>query len=135
MPVIPPPDLPMCRRRAMYLDAIAKDYQPTLEILIESITKANPDLARYVHFPFWTVGEHAELLNWYIWYKPPKRHVWHHIKRFFDVLDDIVAIDFDGCNVIVMSHKHRPKVFKTTFNLANPDSFHEIGNHLFTLLV
>lgn len=135
MPVIPSPDLPMCRRRDIYLEAVAKAYQPTLDILIESITAANPDLARYIHFPFWSIGDNAELVNWYLRYDPPKSHVWHYIKELLGLMDRIIAIHFDGSNVVVMSHWGIPKAFKKTFNLAHPDSFHELGKHIFKLLV
>lgn len=138
MPAIPSSDLPMCLRRDMYLDAVSKAYRPTLEILIESVTKANPDLARYVHFPFWSIDDTNALINWYIRYDPPKHHVWHHFKAHLEVIDDIVAINFDGSNAIVMSQYTKNldrTVHRKHFNLADPNSFQELGKYILKLLV
>lgn len=134
MPVIPSPELPTWLRRDIYLGAVAKAYQPTLEILISSLTVADSKLVRHIHFPFWSIDENAELINWYVTYKPSKYDLWYKIKKFLCLVDTFVAIHFEGSNVTIMSLDWRPEVVKKTFNLADPSSFYAIGQHLFKVL-
>lgn len=127
------PNLTAVARRADYLNFVPEPNKIELEILLEAIYKADPEKAKFIHFPFWTQDQDGKAINWYLEYR--NRTWWWRIKNFVGLCDDIIAVNFLDGQANVMSRIDAGlSTFERSHNLRDPNSFQNLGNHIIKLL-
>ena len=126
-----------CVRRLEYWSKLVsyfpEKYLLQLDMLIYAVETTDPKRARLIHFPFVTRDHEDKPINWYI--RSDAKSWWHKFRQWMGFCDDLIAVHFhDGKATILSQIEAGVSKHMRTYDLADPNSFTNLGKHIFKLL-